>query len=218
MKSPPQKIQSQELTLIDIEPLITPEPKSVPPPSSGVLATVSNAVLPLDCPMAPKVQDATTMAASLSAWTGDPSPLAPILQPDVYDNEVYYDAMLIPPSYSGPPDLDIPLELEIPTAPVEVFNVIRDHYPCQHSSVYTIRDDHQCFQDVEYSKLPRKGPLYTFFYSTLVYLPTRPLIQRRPAQPVPVKVNPPPFLVLKPPNVPAVSDLPAWGGGWRLRP
>ena len=124
MKSPVYKIPYQDLGLIQIEPLTASEPMSVPPLDSRALVSGSSAVLNSVRPMAPEVRDATSVAASLTAWQGDPS------------NQVELsDTVLWIPS--GPPDLDIPLELEESAVPHEVFNIVRDCYPCFHDSEYS---------------------------------------------------------------------------------
>ena len=73
MKSPTLKIQSPDSDVfIKVEPLVNPEPHSVPSLSSAVL--VAGLAVPKSAqPLAPGVQDATSVAASLHAWEGDPA-------------------------------------------------------------------------------------------------------------------------------------------------
>ena len=58
--------------LVKIEPLINPEPHSVPPLSSSALVTVP-AVHTSGQLLAPDVRDATSVAASILAWDGYPN-------------------------------------------------------------------------------------------------------------------------------------------------
>lgn len=74
LKSPPTKIQSPCLEeLLKIEPLVAPEPTSVPPPGSLAMATESYAVPNSGNISSPEVRDATSVAASLTAWDGYPA-------------------------------------------------------------------------------------------------------------------------------------------------
>ena len=73
MKSPVNKIQfPYSEALIKIEPLVTPEHISVPPLRSQAVVTDSYAVSNFGGTLLPSVRDATSVAASLSAWEDDP--------------------------------------------------------------------------------------------------------------------------------------------------
>ena len=74
MKSPTLKIQSPDGEMfVKIEPLVNPEPHSVPPLSSAILATGLAATKSAPS-LEPDVKDATSAAASLFAWEGYPEP------------------------------------------------------------------------------------------------------------------------------------------------
>ena len=172
MKSPTFKIQSPAEGLIKIEPLYPPEPPSVPPLGSGGVAAGCLAVPTSVRPLAPEVRDATSVAASQVAWTGDPQapPHQMCVEPSRGTAYTFQTVLRLldcePPE---PPDLDQPLDLEDPFGPVSVFTIERDYLPC--------------FRDERYAELPVKGPLYSFFYTTLVFQtahPFRPSVPRRP--------------------------------------
>ena len=86
LKSPLLKIQSPSVGgFIKIDPLISPETNSVPPLVSRALGADVNAVLPSCASTAPEVKDATSVAATIDAWAGNPplppQPVAPVSSP-----------------------------------------------------------------------------------------------------------------------------------------
>ena len=116
MKSPGDKIQLP--TIIKIEPLVAPEPVSVPPLHSLALAAESLAVPKSGQLLTPDVRDATSVAASLNAWDGDPvdepCPFAPPLDIEMDAPRVFHiEEPLFPP-----------------------FDLYRDTYPCFKDSNY----------------------------------------------------------------------------------
>ena len=149
--------------------------------------------------MAPEVRDATSVAASQVAWTGDPQAPPCSLCYDMKGignvNRIF---MFTSEEAPQPPDLDSPLDLLEPCSPRAVFRIERDYFPC--------------FDDESYSQLPEKGPLHTFFYSTLVYPPAHPWPPVAPPAPewrVP-PAPPVPPLVLS--SRRWILPLQAWGG------
>ena len=177
MKSPVSKIQSSSIEgMQKIEPLIFPERDSVPPLCSGTLMTDGTAVSPTVQPLAPVVRDATSVAASQVAWTGDPSPTTPMrdtpraAQPQINEDIVFcrrslvlLAADMLPPL---PPSLEAPLEMD----PTE--------YVAQVASFE--RDAHPCFEDSEYARYPVRGPLHTFYYTSVVVPPAHSSAQVPP--------------------------------------
>ena len=138
MKSPRTKIQSLDSeTDIKIETLVDIEPGSVPPLGSLALVTESTAVPKSGHPLTPDVRDATSVAASLQAWHGDPgtdallsqslpSPVCPAPVP--MDNSPVIDSISLalpsehqpshdPPTRPGPPAAQLNLAVVPPLPP-----------------------------------------------------------------------------------------------------
>ena len=142
--------------------------------------------------MAPEVRDATSVAASQVAWTGDPH--APPHRPCSFGSGLVCPDgafILLCEEAPKPPDLYALIGLTDLDDPETVLNINRDNY--------------QCFQDEEYAKFPEKGPLYTFFNSYVVYPPARPYCPRAPLAPERMLLDPLDYSVVLP--------LLAWGGG-----
>jgi hypothetical protein len=161
LKSPIPKIQSPSLEgLIEIEPLIAPEANSVPPLASRTLETEILAVLPSGASTAPEVRDATSVAASQVAWTGDP------------------DAMMSPYELacSNAPELYAPLELE----EVEILHFDRDDLPCFNDESYADLPRKGRLRSMFYTSLvypparPFEGPLPPVLCAITVVAPLPP--------------------------------------------
>ena len=184
MKSPTPKIQFQiEESYIKIEPLVAPEQNSVPPLRSAALKLEGQAVPKSGQSLTPEVQDATSVAASLNAWDGDPvSSPAPALP----SADTFFEV-----------DMDVATVFSVEQPLFPAFDIYRDTYPC--------------FSDESYSKLPRKGPLRSLFYTTLVYPPTRPGAVQPPVQPL-REIPPVPCSL----DVSILSPLPPTGGDGML--
>jgi hypothetical protein len=118
------------------------------------------AVLPSSASQAPEVRDATSVAASLVAWTGDPSAMLPV-------------SMLNSPD---PPDLYAPLELEN----FEVLHLDRDDYTCVRDESYAELPNkgrlHSTFYDtlVRPPARPFQRPLPPVGYVIAVVTPLPP--------------------------------------------
>jgi hypothetical protein len=93
-----------------LEPLTAPETKSVPPLIFRALETVNPAMLSSSTPVAPEVRDATSVAASLIAWTGDPEASRPTAASQSYA----FRALHLPVLYSSPPSNSPPESSKTP--------------------------------------------------------------------------------------------------------
>ena len=112
--------------LVKIDPLVDPGRKrsSVPPQTPWALEANNSAVLPPCARVVPEVLDATSVAASLVAWTDDPDAPQSFAIPGVSSL-----------SASSAPDLYFPLKVHT----VSLYDVLRlDLEPAYHSEVLRI--------------------------------------------------------------------------------
>ena len=166
MKSPIFKIQSPVPDLfIKIEPICNPEPNSVPPLISDSLVTVP-AVYPSGQPLAPDVRDATSVAASLSAWDGYPDPS---LMPQQVDAPAIcpYEPSVNTPEETQPSSLPQDVDTIVPMEAPDLSTVLIDYDDLLQTLTASSNND-RCdtitLMDSEYAASPELvAPLFQAF-------------------------------------------------------